>query len=166
MLDNLIDNALRYSAPGAVVSVETSVRDGNACLAVADTGPGIAPEDRPRVFERFYRGANGRRAGGGTGLGLAIVEEIVQRSGGEITLVDGAGHPARGRIPAPTCRILTLGWPGAGKTVGSLDRVQRIGLIALVLAGLAFPAGLGLAVYVASGSSLGTTRRDLARADR
>ncbi len=91
VLDNLIDNALRYSAAGAEVSVETSVRDGDACLAVADTGPGIAPEDRSRVFERFYRGANGRRAGGGTGLGLAIVEETVRRSGGKITLVDAPG---------------------------------------------------------------------------
>jgi len=89
VLDNLIDNALRYSGFGAEVRVETGVRDGAAYLAVADTGPGISPEDRPRVFERFYRGANGRLAGGGTGLGLAIVEELVRRWGGEIKLVDG-----------------------------------------------------------------------------
>lgn len=91
LLDNLIDNALRYSGSGAEVQVETSVRDGGACLAVADTGPGISPEDRPRVFERFYRGASGRRAGGGTGLGLAIVDELVRRWGGEVRLVDAPG---------------------------------------------------------------------------
>ena len=91
VLDNLIDNALRYSAPGAEVHVETSLRDGGACLAVADTGPGISPEDRPRVFERFYRGASGRRAGGGTGLGLAIVDELMRRWGGEVRLVDAPG---------------------------------------------------------------------------
>jgi len=91
VLDNLIDNALRYSTPGAEVQVETSLRDGGACLAVADTGPGISPEDRPRVFERFYRGASGRRAGGGTGLGLAIVDELVRRWGGEVRLVDAPG---------------------------------------------------------------------------
>ncbi|CAN5353904.1 hypothetical protein BH20ACT13_BH20ACT13_04620 [soil metagenome] len=91
LLDNLIDNALRYSGSGAEVQVETSVRDGGACLAVADTGPGISPEDRPRVFERFYRGASGRRAGVGTGLGLAIVDELVRRWGGEVRLVDAPG---------------------------------------------------------------------------
>ena len=90
VLDNLIDNALRYSASGEV-HVETSVRDGSACLAVADSGPGIAPEDRSQVFERFYRGVSGRRAGGGTGLGLAIVEELVRRSGGEVRLLDAPG---------------------------------------------------------------------------
>ena len=93
VLDNLIDNALRYSSPGAEVRVETSVRDGGLCLAVADTGPGISPEDRPRVFERFYRGANGRRAGGGTGLGLAIVERA--------RAALGRRSPARGCARAP-----------------------------------------------------------------
>lgn len=99
MLDNLIDNALRYSDSGAEVRVETKVRDGVALLAVADTGPGIPPEDRSRVFERFYRGANGRRAGGGTGLGLAIVEGLVRRWGGEIRLVDGAGTRVEAVFP-------------------------------------------------------------------
>lgn len=91
VLDNLIDNALRYSASGAEVHVETSVRHGGALLAVADSGPGISQEDRSRVFERFYRGASGRRAGGGTGLGLAIVLELVRRWDGEVRLVDAPG---------------------------------------------------------------------------
>ncbi|MGI8479211.1 MAG: sensor histidine kinase [Gaiellaceae bacterium] len=91
VLDNLIDNALRYSPAGSEVRVETAVRDGSARLVVADTGPGISPEDRPRVFERFYRGASGRRAGPGTGLGLAIVDEHVRRWGSETRLVDAAG---------------------------------------------------------------------------
>ena len=91
VLDNLIDNALRYSESGAEVHVETSVRDDGALLAVADSGPGISREDSSRVFERFYRGASGRRAGGGTGLGLAIVLELVRRWDGELRLVDGAG---------------------------------------------------------------------------
>ena len=99
MLDNLIDNALRYSSDDAEVRVEASVRDGAACLAIADTGPGIPPEDRAHAFERFYRGANGRRAGGGTGLGLAIVEELVRRSGGEVRLVDGPGTRVEAVFP-------------------------------------------------------------------
>ena len=65
-----------------------------------------------------------------------------------------AGHPGGSRVSTATCRTLTLAWPSLGKGVGSLGDVRRAGLIALVLVGLAFPAGLGLAVYVASGSSL------------
>ena len=99
VLDNLIDNALRYAPPGAVVRVETELRDGSAMLSVADTGPGIPSEDRVKVFDRFYRGAAGRRAGPGTGLGLAIVAELVRRWGGEVELVDGAGTRVEAVFP-------------------------------------------------------------------
>jgi two-component system, OmpR family, sensor kinase len=91
VVDNLIENALRYCPPGTRITVETASADGAASLLVADDGPGIAPEDRPRVFERFYRGSNGRRSGQGTGLGLAIVAELVGRWGGEVRLLDGPG---------------------------------------------------------------------------
>lgn len=91
MVDNLIENALRYTPPGARVTVESAATDGRATLAVVDNGPGIPEGDRASVFERFYRGANGRRLGPGTGLGLAIVAELVQRWGGEVTLGEGPG---------------------------------------------------------------------------
>ncbi len=93
VLDNLLDNALRYSPPGTEVRVETDVEGdrARALLLVSDSGPGISPEDRPRVFERFYRGASGRQAGRGTGLGLAIVAEHVRSWGGEIKLGEGPG---------------------------------------------------------------------------
>jgi two-component system, OmpR family, sensor kinase len=91
VLDNLLDNALRYTPRGTQVLVETAIRDGSVVLAVADSGPGIPPEDRPRVFERFYRGANGRRAGSGSGLGLAIADELVRRWGGTVTLTEAPG---------------------------------------------------------------------------
>ena len=91
VVDNLVENALRYTPPGAQVTVESSAGDGRATLVVADDGPGIPEEDRARVFERFYRGSNGRRLGPGTGLGLAIVAELVERWGGEVTLADGPG---------------------------------------------------------------------------
>jgi signal transduction histidine kinase len=91
VVDNLIENALRYSPAGAHVKVEASALDGRATLAVADDGPGIPAEDKARVFERFYRGTNGRQTGPGTGLGLAIVAELVERWGGETTLRDGPG---------------------------------------------------------------------------
>ena len=63
---------------------------------VEDDGPGVPGEERDRVFERFFRGASGRRAGPGTGLGLAIVRELVARWGGEVRLA--AGHGDRGTI--------------------------------------------------------------------
>ena len=99
VLDNLIDNALRYAPRGAVVHVESELRDGSAMLSVADTGPGIPSEDRVKVFDRFYRGAAGRSAGPGTGLGLAIVAELVRRWGGEVELVDGVGTRVEAVFP-------------------------------------------------------------------
>jgi signal transduction histidine kinase len=100
VLDNLIDNALRYSPPGASISVEARNGTGEAIIAVADDGPGIPAEDRDRVFERFYRGTVGRRAGPGTGLGLAIVAELVRRWGGDVRLLDGPGTRIEGAFPS------------------------------------------------------------------
>jgi signal transduction histidine kinase len=91
VVDNLIENALKYSPPGTRITVEADGSDGRADLVVADDGPGIPAEDRTRVFERFYRGSNGRRSGPGTGLGLAIVAELVERWGGEVRLLEGPG---------------------------------------------------------------------------
>ena len=91
VVDNLIENALRYSPPGSHVTVEAAADDGRATIAVADDGPGIPAQERARVFERFYRGSNGRQSGPGTGLGLAIVAELVERWGGEVSLAAGPG---------------------------------------------------------------------------
>jgi two-component system sensor histidine kinase TctE len=86
LLSNLIDNALRYTPAGGSVTVRVR-RDGAggpALLEVEDTGPGIAPSERERVFERFYRilGSNTQ----GSGLGLAIVREIARQHGAEIDI--------------------------------------------------------------------------------
>lgn len=89
ILDNLIENAIRYSPDGAEVSVE--VTEGHPAVIVSDNGPGIPLAERDRIFERFYRGATGRATGTGSGLGLAIVAEITRRWGGRIRLHDGAG---------------------------------------------------------------------------
>jgi two-component system sensor histidine kinase TctE len=84
LLSNLIDNALRYCPAGGSVTVRVRPDDDCAVLEVEDTGPGIAPAERPHVFERFYR-ILGNRAPG-SGLGLAIVREIAQQHGAEVDI--------------------------------------------------------------------------------
>jgi two-component system sensor histidine kinase TctE len=90
LLSNLVDNALKYTPAGGSVTVSAGRLDGKAFLAVEDTGPGIPPEERQRVRQRFYRMPNS--PGHGSGLGLAIVEEIARIH--EATVDIGAG--ARG----------------------------------------------------------------------
>ena len=93
LISNLVDNALRYTPSGGRVDVGIATgKDGNSVtLTVSDTGPGIAPADRARVFDRFYRGqaAVGNRVAQGSGLGLAIVKSVAERHGAEIALGDG-----------------------------------------------------------------------------
>jgi two-component system sensor histidine kinase TctE len=84
LLSNLIDNALRYTPPGGSVTVRVRSDAGQALLEVEDTGPGIAPGERPRVFERFYRILGSSAPG--SGLGLAIVREIARQHGAEIEI--------------------------------------------------------------------------------
>jgi len=100
VVDNLIENALRYSPPGSSVTVATAAENGRAALVVSDDGPGVPEADRSRIFERFYRGANGRQAHPGTGLGLAIVAEMVARWGGGVELLDGPGARFKASFPA------------------------------------------------------------------
>ncbi len=100
---NLVDNALRYSAEGGRVDVSVGTADGRAFVAVADTGPGIPPAERSRVFDRFYRGAGG--TGTGSGLGLAIVKAIADRHRAEIALEDTPGGGLTVRVvfaPGPS----------------------------------------------------------------
>ncbi|WP_296942381.1 sensor histidine kinase [uncultured Massilia sp.] len=86
LLSNLIDNALRYTLPGGSVTVRVRAADGRAMLEVEDTGPGIAPAERARVFERFYRILGSSVSG--SGLGLAIVREIAVQHGADIGVFD------------------------------------------------------------------------------
>ncbi len=79
VVENLVDNAIKYSEPDAVVTISYTVSDREATVSVADTGIGIAPEHLSRIFERFYRVDKDRsREAGGTGLGLAIVKHILE----------------------------------------------------------------------------------------
>jgi two-component system sensor histidine kinase MprB len=94
-IGNLLDNAVKYSPAGA--PIEVSTRNGE--VVVADHGPGVAEEDLPRIFDRFYRAA-GARSKPGAGLGLAIVREAAEAHGGTATVETGAAG-ARFRITLP-----------------------------------------------------------------
>ncbi|WP_043627121.1 DUF4153 domain-containing protein [Nonomuraea candida] len=103
VLANLLDNAVRHSPPGGVVTVHSAPEGAGVRLAVADQGPGIPASARGRVFERFSRLDAGRAAdAGGAGLGLAIVKEIVELHGGSIHIDDCAGCRMVVELPGRT----------------------------------------------------------------
>ncbi len=102
VITNLIGNAVQYNRPGGRIVVRLGVEGATAVLSVADTGCGIPMEDRPHVFERFYRVDKARaRATGGHGLGLAICRSIVEAHGGTIdfTTEREQGTTFRVRLP-------------------------------------------------------------------
>jgi len=94
VLSNLVDNAVKYCAPGSGIVVRASTEDdAHVRLVVSDTGPGIPPEHMPRVFERFYRVDAGRsRELGGTGLGLSIVKHMVEAMRGRVSVESEVGR--------------------------------------------------------------------------
>jgi two-component system sensor histidine kinase SenX3 len=93
-LVNLLENAVKYSDPGAPVEVAVTLQGGRVHITVRDHGIGIPKRDLERIFERFYRVDRARsRQTGGTGLGLAIVRHVAQAHGGEVSVesVEGEG---------------------------------------------------------------------------
>jgi two-component system sensor histidine kinase MprB len=128
---NLLDNAAKWSPPGGRVSVRLQQRDAvHAELVVADHGPGIPPEERELVFERFYRSTSAR-AMPGSGLGLAIVKQVVLKHGGTIRVeetVPGGQPPGTsirimlpGRRALPEAPAATGDIPVATRSVNSVD---------------------------------------------
>ena len=102
ILMNLIDNALTYTPPGGQVQVHVVYDDGQVACIVQDTGMGIAPEDLPHIFERFYRADPARqRATGGSGLGLAIVQTLVAAHGGNVSVTSRVGQGTRFVVVLP-----------------------------------------------------------------
>jgi signal transduction histidine kinase len=86
-LSNLIDNAIRFAPSGGTVTVDAAMGSGEIVVSVGDDGPGVAPGDRERIFERFYRGA-ANDAGPGFGLGLSIAKTIASVHGLDLRVVD------------------------------------------------------------------------------
>lgn len=91
-LRQLLDNALKYSPPGAPISIQVHAADGQVCLEVTDHGKGISHAEQQRIFERFYRGPSVRRRIPGSGLGLSIAYRIVRAHGGDLTVQSRPGE--------------------------------------------------------------------------
>ena len=102
LLINLTENAIKYNKPGGSVTVQVFKSAQEANITISDTGIGIAEENLPRLFERFYRVDKGRsRQMGGTGLGLAIVKHIVRSMNGEIEVHSKLGEGTEFLITLP-----------------------------------------------------------------
>ncbi len=100
LIFNLGENAMKYTPPGGTVEVVLSQEGTTATLVVRDTGPGIAPEDQSRIFDRFYRG-DPARSRGGTGLGLALARSIVLIHNGQIAVKSTLGRGSCFRVTLP-----------------------------------------------------------------
>jgi signal transduction histidine kinase len=106
VVTNLLSNAVQYNRPGGTVRVRLESSGDDVMLEAADTGCGIPEEDRPHIFERFYRVDKARtRASGGHGLGLAISKGVVDAHGGTVGFdsAPGRGSTFRVRLPPSGC---------------------------------------------------------------
>jgi two-component system phosphate regulon sensor histidine kinase PhoR len=91
VLENLVENSLRYAGEGATCTITLGREDGNVLLEVADDGSGVPDEDVARLFERFFRSDRARTTRG-TGLGLAIVKHVIESAGGNVDARGGQGR--------------------------------------------------------------------------
>ena len=125
VLRNLLDNALRHTPAAGQITVAATLRDTEIVVEVRDTGSGIAPDDLPHIFERFYRADQARaRATGGAGLGLAIVRQLVALHGGRVWAASRPGTgttftftlPLQARPPQPSPGVAS--GPGLSRRAG------------------------------------------------
>jgi two-component system OmpR family sensor kinase len=124
VVGNLLVNARQHTPGGTPVRVRITLDEARATLEVADQGPGLAPEQAARVFERFYRADDSRtRAHGGTGLGLAIVAAITEAHGGRVSVETAPGEGARFRVQLPVADVPSP--DGAPASVEATDAESR-----------------------------------------
>ena len=98
-LINLVDNAIKFTPAGGRIRIRLADTPAGAVIDVIDSGPGVAADARPRIFDRFYR-ADGMDAGG-TGLGLSIARGAVEANGGHLTLEESGPEGSTFRITMP-----------------------------------------------------------------
>ena len=110
VVDNLLENAVTHSPPGTAVALRGYAADGGWRIEVADQGPGVAPEDRSRLFVRFAR-TDGARSpeNGGAGLGLALSAAIARAHGGALELVSSDRPGATFRLSIPNRHQIAAG---------------------------------------------------------
>jgi two-component system phosphate regulon sensor histidine kinase PhoR len=101
-INNLLDNAVKYNSKKGTASVRLRIENGNAVIDVQDTGIGIEPLEKPKIFERFYRVDKARsRQLGGTGLGLSIVKHTILAHGGQLSVESTQGIGSTFQISIP-----------------------------------------------------------------
>ncbi|MDR3638181.1 MAG: ATP-binding protein [Isosphaeraceae bacterium] len=123
LLDNLVDNACKYSAPGSPVMIRVERAGGNVSLVVEDRGQGIDPADLPHIFEPFFRSTRGYPRGTpGFGLGLAVVQRIADALGGKVAVESISGRGCRFTVRFPEASA-PAGREGNGTGVGE-ERVS------------------------------------------
>jgi two-component system phosphate regulon sensor histidine kinase PhoR len=114
---NVLENAVKYTPDGGVISVCVRPDSAWVSVEVADTGKGVAAQDLPRIFDRFYRGSGSASPDPeGAGLGLAIVKMIAELHGGRVTITSNPGEGSTCTISLP--RLVQAG----GETGLDLDR--------------------------------------------
>ncbi len=118
VVDNLLANALKYTPPGGVITVGTKRERERALLWVSDTGMGVAPEDRERIFEKFGQGAVQPKGRKSVGLGLAFCKYVVEAHGGRLWVEDSPEGGAVFRVELPTRRKPAASSPAAPETIG------------------------------------------------
>jgi two-component system, OmpR family, phosphate regulon sensor histidine kinase PhoR len=103
---NLLNNAHKYTGPEKKIAVTASREGPSVFISVADNGPGIAPREQKRIFDKFYRGRDPlERSIEGTGLGLSMVKHIVVGHGGKVSVASELGHGARFTIRLPAAEV-------------------------------------------------------------
>ena len=114
LFENLVSNAVKYGGRGGKVEIRARSDGRRVEVSVSDSGPGIAPDDLPRIFEPFYRGA--RVASGsisGSGLGLSLVARIAESHGGSVRVENADGGGARFHVTLPALKPLADGAPAS-----------------------------------------------------
>jgi two-component system sensor histidine kinase KdpD len=100
-ISQLLENACKYSRPDARVLVELSADENAAAIDVWNEGDPIPPNERSRIFDRFYRGTDAQRTAAGSGLGLYVARKIAMAHGGDLALLDTAGDGVAFRLTLP-----------------------------------------------------------------